>query len=569
MAGHAIVTQQQPTTPQTQDYTKIGLGTPKGYLAFSGLAVSLNASLIDQGLSMGASDLSGLGDSIWTTGEDGISPTNTAKRQFNDSVVGSAGVGATTRTQLAQHNAVITNGVQLNWLNATTARQVTALIFNEGVDQFNVSAPLLANAGDTIVTTGFMPDAIIGFNVGIDVINSNRNAGEFAVCFYKRTGNIYTSSSYRADDNVVTPTSGESRDNDRFTAQTNNAGNTFDEWTVGSFTSTGFTATKIKGSSSRYIVWVSLSFLSGYDIEVGDVSAPLATGPIDLITGLNGTPQLAIFAGNGLVANPGTASTRGSYWLGATDVDNQFAIGGVNRDGGINSTTRSLHHTDSCIVSMDNDGNTWSQASFDSFSPGTVRLNFSIAARAQVISYLVITNTGGGVAPILSSPIDSAVSWDKSSGSVTSDTGSGTLFGVETQSTTTPTAIQIANGQDHTGAPADAASSVLAGVGVNQLDFIGLSENTQYYTHFTQSGALNAVPITASGFTTPANQAPIVNTPIPDQTVQIGVSFSLDVSGNFSDPDSDPLTFSQTGLPNGLSISFDGIISGVPTGGFS
>jgi hypothetical protein len=38
---------------------------------------------------------------------------------------------------------------------------------------------------------------------------------------------------------------------------------------------------------------------------------------------------------------------------------------------------------------------------------------------------------------------------------------------------------------------------------------------------------------------------------------------SVDVSGNFSDPDaSDTLTFSATGLPAGLSISNTGVISG-------
>ncbi len=65
------------------------------------------------------------------------------------------------------------------------------------------------------------------------------------------------------------------------------------------------------------------------------------------------------------------------------------------------------------------------------------------------------------------------------------------------------------------------------------------------------------------------NQPPVVDTPIPDQQCQIGVPFGpLDISGNFSDPDADPLTYSQSGLPNGLTISSAGVISGTPVGGF-
>lgn len=66
------------------------------------------------------------------------------------------------------------------------------------------------------------------------------------------------------------------------------------------------------------------------------------------------------------------------------------------------------------------------------------------------------------------------------------------------------------------------------------------------------------------------NNPPVVDTPTQDQICTIGIPFGpLDISGNFSDPDSDPLTFSQSGLPNGLTISSVGVISGTPTGGFS
>ncbi|WP_254563841.1 putative Ig domain-containing protein, partial [Oscillatoria sp. HE19RPO] len=68
------------------------------------------------------------------------------------------------------------------------------------------------------------------------------------------------------------------------------------------------------------------------------------------------------------------------------------------------------------------------------------------------------------------------------------------------------------------------------------------------------------------------NNAPVVQTQIADQSLETGNSFSLDVSGNFSDPDAgDTLTYSAT-LANGSPLpgwlSFDSVtgqFSGTPT----
>ncbi|MDJ1178644.1 putative Ig domain-containing protein, partial [Roseofilum sp. BLCC_M91] len=68
------------------------------------------------------------------------------------------------------------------------------------------------------------------------------------------------------------------------------------------------------------------------------------------------------------------------------------------------------------------------------------------------------------------------------------------------------------------------------------------------------------------------NAAPVVQTQIADQSLETGNSFSLDVSGNFSDPDAgDTLTYSATlanGSPLPSWLSFDSVtgqFSGTPT----
>ncbi len=59
------------------------------------------------------------------------------------------------------------------------------------------------------------------------------------------------------------------------------------------------------------------------------------------------------------------------------------------------------------------------------------------------------------------------------------------------------------------------------------------------------------------------NDLPVVAIPIPDQANMDDDTITLDLSGTFVDPDGDLLTFSATGLPNGLSIDpATGVVSG-------
>ncbi|TRX76530.1 Ig-like domain-containing protein [Pseudomonas mangiferae] len=62
---------------------------------------------------------------------------------------------------------------------------------------------------------------------------------------------------------------------------------------------------------------------------------------------------------------------------------------------------------------------------------------------------------------------------------------------------------------------------------------------------------------------TSANDAPVANGAIAAQTATDSSAFTLNVSGNFTDPDGDSLTYSASGLPAGLGIdSATGLISG-------
>lgn len=71
----------------------------------------------------------------------------------------------------------------------------------------------------------------------------------------------------------------------------------------------------------------------------------------------------------------------------------------------------------------------------------------------------------------------------------------------------------------------------------------------------------------------PVNNTPLLDTPQADQTANSGTAFNLDVSGNFSDPDLDALTYSAQlngggALPAWLSFNpATGVFSGTPADG--
>ena len=114
-----------------------------------------------------------------------------------------------------------------------------------------------------------------------------------------------------------------------------------------------------------------------------------------------------------------------------------------------------------------------------------------------------------------------------------------------TGSIANPSSGSYANFQVRSGEPV----TLQSGIQIVRVTFEGGSQDFQGFT-------LNSVGA-------PANQAPTAAA-IGAQSGDEGQAFVLDASGFFSDPDGDALTFSASGLPQGLSISPSGVISGTP-----
>lgn len=105
-------------------------------------------------------------------------------------------------------------------------------------------------------------------------------------------------------------------------------------------------------------------------------------------------------------------------------------------------------------------------------------------------------------------------------GTVDTNTGSGTLYHVVTQSTTTPSVAQIKAGEDDTGAAADASGSQTIGsTGTKSVAGSSLTTGTTYYIHYSHTdGSEDSSPVTSSSFTPQASIAVPTNLSVSNIT---------------------------------------------------
>jgi hypothetical protein len=158
--------------------------------------------------------------------------------------------------------------------------------------------------------------------------------------------------------------------------------------------------------------------------------------------------------------------------------------------------------------------------------------------------------------PALSAPAGSGTTPTEANVSVATSQREGTIWGVVTDSATTPTHAQIKAGQDHAGAAAAAAFSDAASDGTGAASITGLTAASTYYAHFTQENlatpVLSAAPVSSAAWTQEASATPpTVVTPIPNQTGKVGQSTSLNVAANFSGA----TEYAATPRPGGINFN--------------
>lgn len=163
----------------------------------------------------------------------------------------------------------------------------------------------------------------------------------------------------------------------------------------------------------------------------------------------------------------------------------------------------------------------------------------SVSSSYPTLAGLTVKGTSGGSAPVLSSPGGAATGPNSSSGSVSTNTGSGTLYWVTTTSATPPSDATIKAG----------SSQTVTATGVQNVTSGGLSPSTTYYNHFIQTnGGLDSNVVSSSGFTTPAAGTP-PTVSIGSQTV---AGQSITVAGTYTGtPTSATCLIPAAAVPNG------------------
>jgi hypothetical protein len=107
-------------------------------------------------------------------------------------------------------------------------------------------------------------------------------------------------------------------------------------------------------------------------------------------------------------------------------------------------------------------------------------------------------------------------------GSVSTDTGTDTLYYVVTLTATAPTATQVIAGQNNAGTAAvKAASQAVTATGTQAVSGTGLNADTAYYMHFAQSDGTDDSNVSSTPAFTYYTPAQIVPTPTNLSTTQI------------------------------------------------
>jgi len=410
MAGHAIVTKAAPTTNQTQDYTKASLGTPKGYLIFGSRSVlTLNTDADDCSISMGGSDLAAVnGFSVENNAQHNVATSNADRILRKTTLLALSTAGSSTIQEECNHNATVTDGIQGDWVNTNVAAQITALILNEGISDFDIQSPSLNGTGTTVVTVGFRADFHIVFMAGLN--SGSATEGKPGICFIDANGITYHGVYNHWGSGDTTPEGAERFDETNLVGEINLSGNAFNTWTFGTYTGTGFTATKVGNSDARSPIIVSFKMAAGYSYLVSSVVAPTSTGVFDIIDTLSFTPQLAMFASADQTAVGGDSGAS-SIAFGACDADAQFSIGCAQQDfNSVNNTDcSSHHHGDATIYQTDDNGAVISEAAFSQFKTDAVELNWSTFTNAIRLASIVIGKDPVG--PVITD-VNTTESWD-------------------------------------------------------------------------------------------------------------------------------------------------------------
>jgi hypothetical protein len=394
--SHGIVFNDAPTVATgTQDYTKSSLGTVKGYLMFGSEDTAANTNFDDVQWQVGASDLSAVNGSLLGVNYEDDQATSDSKTLMHATrLLGLADAGTDGEDEGCNHNATLTDGIQVDWTNIQSARLCTALMFKEGVDNFNVQLVVLNGTGSTTISgVGFNPDVVICVSAGQDAITYGPQGATAGVQFYKQTSNAYAGMYFAGSNGQTSHHSAMYYTTSAIGGNVNVVTANLDsQFTLSNFGADGFDAIKVSQTGTRVVMFISIGVASGYSTAVGTITAPGSTGVASTITGLDHTPQVALFTGSGQSSLDDGTDSQSDFFFGACDADAEVNMGGwiQDSDGVVENTSAGGWHRDDSCIYQHNGVSLRNKASFDSFQSDGVDLNWTTATDLIKVGYLTI-----------------------------------------------------------------------------------------------------------------------------------------------------------------------------------
>jgi hypothetical protein len=166
-------------------------------------------------------------------------------------------------------------------------------------------------------------------------------------------------------------------------------------------------------------------------------------------------------------------------------------------------------------------------------TPSTISGSFTAPVYGEYAGFNILP---APAVPTLNSESHSVTGSTTATIGATTDTGSGTLYGVVTTSATPPSAAQVLAGQNDGGTAAVwSGNAAVSSIGAKTLNATGLTANTAYYGYLCQTGPSNVLPTaTFTTFATPSLSNPTGTTTGPttadgsvDSNVTAGTLYRL------------------------------------------
>jgi hypothetical protein len=387
----AVVRAGASATATTQDFTSSGFGTAKACIVICTLAVTDGTAAADNAFGLGFATGTSNRFCQCPADEDGVATQDCTRVIRNDSIIWLSNPGSSGSLAVADFTAFITDGIRITWSSVTGNQELVTVILLGG-DDLSAHANSITwldtvNEAIDVTAPGFEPDIVFMIGSRDEVFNTpggGDTEASFGICHNDGASGITQRAIGMRYDNGEATSAVEMEFSTDATLVYSNNGSHDWEVELGTFDSSGFTATaRDAGGNNSVCAYLALKFAS-HSSWVGTHSTPTSTGN-SADTGPGFTPQFAMLGPSTAITADTlyTDSTALTTGIAAFDGTNEFCTTVSSEDGQATMDTQSL--SDNTAVNVpDSGGTALLTASYVSFDANGFTLNYSAVDASNI-----------------------------------------------------------------------------------------------------------------------------------------------------------------------------------------